>query len=289
VSLQDPDAAALDRAVRAIAVSLEDLAAYDLLGGGKPAEVVARVFTTCSLAEALDGTEYVQENAPERLDVKCALYAELDRLAPADTILASSTSGLLPSALFEALEGRARCLVAHPINPPYLVPAVELVPSPWTNPDVVERTAAILAGVGQTPLRMRKELPGFIMNRLQGAIKHEAWRLVAGGYASPEDVDRGISEGIGLRWSFIGPFETSELNAPGGIRDYVGRYGPLYEEIGAGQREPVPWSGDALAEVESSRRAVLPLTGIAARQEWRDRRLTALAAHKREADERHGK
>jgi L-gulonate 3-dehydrogenase len=175
-------------------------------------------------------------------------------------------------------------LVAHPINPPYLVPAVELVPAPWTEPEVVERTRRRLATIGQAPIVMRRELDGFIMNRLQGALLHEAFRLVAEGYASTEDVDAGICEGIGLRWAFMGPFETIDLNAPGGVRDYVARYGGLYRTIAQSQTAAVPWSGELLDRIEAERRRRLPRADLADRQRWRDRRLMALAVHKANAD-----
>jgi 3-hydroxyacyl-CoA dehydrogenase len=203
-------------------------------------------------------------------------------------VLASSTSGILPSAFTAELPGRGRCVVAHPINPPYLVPAVEVVPAPWTTPETIERTRALMNEVGQSPIVMRRELDGFVMNRMQGALLHEAFRLVASGAVSAEDVDRGIREGLGLRWSFMGPFETIDLNAPGGVRDYVARYGPLYHTIAHEQAEPVAWAGALMDEVEADRRALLPADALGDRQAWRDRRLMALAAHKRarERDER---
>ena len=120
---------------------------------------------------------------------------------------------------------------------------------------------------------MRRELDQFIMNRLQGALLHEAFRLVAEGYASSEDVDAGICKGIGLRWAFMGPFETIDLNAPGGIRDYVDRYEGLYRTLAQSQAVPVPWSGELLDRIEAERCRRLPREDLAERQEWRDRRL----------------
>ena len=206
-----------------------------------------------------------------------------------DAILASSTSGLLPSAFTESLAGRHRCLVVHPLNPPYLVPAAEIVPAPWTAPEVVERARAFLSDAGHATLVMARELDGFIMNRLQGALLEEAFRLVEAGYASAEDVDVGIREGLALRWSFIGPFETIDLNAPGGVRDYVGRYGPLYAKIFDRSRHRADWTGPVLDRIEAERRERLPADGLGERQLWRDRRLMALAAHKRRSDEEFGR
>jgi L-gulonate 3-dehydrogenase len=121
------------------------------------------------------------------------------------------------------------------------------------------------------------------MNRLQGALLEEAFRLVAGGHASVEDVDIGIREGLALRWCFMGPFETIDLNAPGGVRDYVERYESIYRRLQPSMRERADWGGPVLQEVEAERRKRLPATQLQARQAWRDRRLMALAAHKRRA------
>src|SRR5208337_4715471 len=150
--------------------------------------------------------------------------------------------------------GRARCLVVHPINPPYLIPAAEVVPAPWTDPAVVERTAALLRAAGHAPIVMKREIDGFVMNRMQGALLEEAFRLVAEGYASVEDVDIGIRDGLALRWSFMGPFETIDLNAPGGVRDYANRYQRIYEEIFASTRWRADWSGPVMNAIEADRR-----------------------------------
>jgi 3-hydroxyacyl-CoA dehydrogenase len=154
---------------------------------------------------------------------------------------------------------------------------------------VVERTRALLVAAGQSPIVMQRELDGFVMNRMQGALLEEAFRLVADGYASPEDIDVGIREGLALRWSFMGPFETIDLNAPGGVRDYVERYQGIYENLFPQMQRRVDWAGDVLKTVESLRRAQVPQSELGKRQAWRDRRLMALAAHKRAADKKIGK
>ena len=213
--------------------------------------------------------------------IKREIFARLDAVAAPETVLASSSSALLPSAISEGLKGRARVMVNHPINPSYLVPAAELVPAPWTDKSLINRTAEMLRAAGMQPIVMTKEIDGFVMNRMQGALLHEAFRLVAGGYASAEDVDIGIREGLALRWSFMGPFETIDLNAPGGVRDYVGRYAGVYENL-AGQ-PAADWQGKVLDQIEADRRVALPQEKLSERQAWRDRRLMALADHKRRA------
>lgn len=268
---------------------LDDLAANDLLRGSSPAEVLSRIITTDDLATTLKDADYVQESISEKLDVKRDVFSRLDELAPAHTILASSTSALLPSTFTDHLKGRARCVVVHPINPPYLIPAAEVVPAPWTSQETMDRARDFLISAGHAPLVMKRELDGFIMNRMQGALLEEAFRLVADGYATIEDIDVGIRDGLALRWSFMGPFETIDLNAPGGIRDYVDRYQSVYSNIFPQMLRRVDWAGPVLDEADRDRRTRVPAESLQERQVWRDRRLMALAAHKKNSDERFGK
>ena len=284
VALWDEKPEAPEDALRFADEVLPDLAANGLLHDF-PAAVRARMRAALTLNEALDGASHVQESTPEDVGVKRRVFARLDALAGSGAILASSTSAILPSRFTEALPGRARALVVHPINPPYLIPAVEVVPAPWTDGAVVERTAALMRSAGHAPIVMKREIDGFLMNRLQGALLEEAFRLVAEGYASVEDVDIGIREGLAMRWSFIGPFETIDLNAPGGVRDYAKRYQRAYEEIFASSQWRADWSGAVMDTIEAERRRRLPADRLAARHAWRDRRLMALAAHKARAAE----
>lgn len=283
VRLWDAEADALRKALAFIEAVLPDLDANDLLRGLWPDAVRGRMSAVSDLGEALADVDYVQENTPEKVAVKRAVFANLDRQAPPGAVLASSTSAILPSAFVEAVPGRARCLVCHPINPPYLVPAVEVCPSPWTSPETVEKAAAFLRGCGQAPLVMKREIDGFIMNRMQGALLEEAFRLVADGVADIEDIDIGIRDGLALRWSFMGPFETIDLNAPAGVRDYAERYQQIYEDIFPSVQRRVDWTGPVMERVEADRRQRLPADALVERQKWRDRRLMALLAHKRQA------
>jgi L-gulonate 3-dehydrogenase len=280
VALWDEAPDAPHRAIDFIASVAPDLAKNDLLGGTRPQALLDRLQVEQTLAGALADADHVQENVAERLDVKKALFVELDRLAPQTAVLASSSSAILPSRFTEHLPLRHRCLVIHPINPPYLIPAAEVVPAPWTSPEIVERARAFLVAAGQAPIIMTRELDGFVMNRMQGALLEEAFRLVADGFASAEDVDVGIREGLALRWCFMGPFETIDLNAPAGVRDYVERYQGIYSNLFAQMQRRVDWAGPVLADIERQRRAKLPADQLAERQKWRDRRLMALAAHK---------
>ncbi len=283
VSLYDQGAGAAEKAVAFAREMAAPLEAEDLLDGQSADEVVARIRPAASLREAVDGSVHVQENTPEDLATKRKVFAELDAIAAPETVLASSTSAILPSKFTQDLKGRARCLVMHPINPPYLIPAVEIVPAPWTDPAAMEKTRQLAVASGQAPIMMKREIDGFVMNRLQGALLEEAFRLVADGYASVEDVDIGIREGLALRWSFMGPFETIDLNAPGGVRDYCERYEQIYSRLFPSMQRRVDWSGEVLRKVEQERRAKLPATDLPQRHQWRDRRLMALTAHKRKA------
>jgi L-gulonate 3-dehydrogenase len=286
--LWDAEPGAAEVAIGYIGKILPDLQANDLLRGSTPDQVLSRLHVAATVAEALKGALYAQESTPERVEVKREVYAMLDAVADPETILASSTTALLPSSFTEGLKGAGRCIVSHPINPPYVIPAVEVVPAPWTRPEVVKQTADLLRSIGHVPVVMQKELDGFLVNRLQGALLHEAFRLVAEGYAGVEDIDACLRDGLALRWSFIGPFETIDLNAPGGVRDYVARYGPAFARIAAGV-EPIDWTGPVLDKVEAQRRNLLAQEGLQARTAWRDRRLMALAAHKQEAEREIGK
>ena len=151
---------------------------------------------------------------------------------------------------------------------------------PWTAADIVVRTRAIHQRAGQVPVHVRSEVRGFIVNRLQAALLMEAWRLIESGRCSVDDLDKCVRDGLGLRWSFMGPFETIDLNAPGGVADYANRYGPPMQEALTGERTQ-PWGPGIVARVETERRGILPADKLAERAEWRDRRLMALVAHKR--------
>lgn len=278
VAIYDPAPGASGKALGLIREGLEELAKHHLAADPKGA--AGRVRAAQNLAEALDGAGFVQENSPEKLEIKQAVFAELDKLAAPDAIIASSTSTIVASRYTENLKGRHRCLVAHPVNPPHLVPIVELVGSPWTSPDVVARAKAIYEGAGQVPIVVRKEVDGFILNRLQAVLLSEAFRLVEDGYVSPQDLDKTIRDGLGLRWAFMGPFETIELNAPGGIPDYCERYGPNLSRLS--DADPKIYAGDGLKRILAEWGNVLSSAQVAKKMEWRDGRLAALLAHKKE-------
>lgn len=279
VTLYDAVPDATRRALETIAARLDDLESSELLQDAP--KTLARITAADDLGAALAGAEYAQESVFETVEAKRAALTEIDRVIGPHTLVGSSSSGIPASAFTEQVACRSRCLIAHPANPPYLIPVVELVPAPWTAPETTSRVKSLMEEVGQEPVMVAREIEGFVLNRLQGALLMEAWHLVAEGYASVADIDRTVSSGLGLRWSFMGPFETIDLNAPGGVADYARRLGPLYRNIVASRTEHEVWSEPLIREVERQRRADLPAEGLPQRSAWRDRRLMALAVHKR--------
>ncbi|WP_447982372.1 3-hydroxyacyl-CoA dehydrogenase [Achromobacter kerstersii] len=286
VRLFDVNAAMLAEARALILQQLRELESQGLVKGADT--IIERVHVAASLADAVKGARYIQENSPEKVDVKRALFSELDAVAEPDAIIGSSTSSIPASQFTEHLAGRHRCLVAHPVNPPYLIPVVELCPAPWTDAAALEGASDVMTDIGQKPVRVRREIEGFILNRLQGALLHEAFRLAKEGIASAEDIDTTVKDGLGLRWSFMGPFETIDLNAPGGIADYCARYGGLYQSIGADQSECVAWDGALVDALEQERRSLLPQEDLGKRRFWRDEKLMRLMRHKKEDGDNHG-
>lgn len=281
VRLYDPFAGVASAAVAFVAQSLKEQEALGLVTGA--AEKAQRARAVASLQEALDGADLAQECGPEKLDEKAKLFAEMDALAAPATILASSTSFIKASDFSRDVKGRARCLVAHPVNPPHLVPIVELAPAPWTDPQVVERARAIYAAAGQSPVTLKREVDGFILNRLQAVLLAEAFRMVAAGVCTPQDLDATIKDGLGLRWSFMGPFETIELNAPGGIPDYAARYGASLTRMSEDILHPAPFSPEAVRSIMAQWPGEQSKERIARLAEWRDARLAALKRHKAKA------
>jgi L-gulonate 3-dehydrogenase len=215
-----------------------------------PVDVLrARVTMCATLEAALAGADFVQECVIEDIDVKRALFAELDRLTDRRVVLASSTSTIIASQFAEDLPGRERCLVVHPANPPYFLRVAEVVPAPFTSADAVAAATDLLTRIDLTPVVLHREIEGFAFNRLQGAMLREAYCLVRDGVISPGDVDTLVRKGLGLRWSVIGPFTTSELNTRGGLRRHAEVLGPVYARIGVERGTDDPWTPETIEHV----------------------------------------
>ena len=167
------------------------------------------------------------------------------------------------------------------MNPPHVVPIVELCGTPWTSAETVKRARAVYESVGQVPIEVKKEIDGFILNRMQGVLLSEAMRLVGEGFVSAEDLDKTIRDGLGLRWAFMGPFETIELNAPGGIPDYCARYGETLYRTSARPVTPDVWGQENIGRAVESWGRTPSQDAILKKQRWRDDRIAALVAHKK--------
>src|SRR5215207_6562433 len=178
----DADAVTRDSLPDRLRQALDTMACYGLVDD--VAAILSRIEVMETIEATVTGASYVQESVAEIVEVKRQVSAEIDRFLAPDAFVGSSTSGLPASSFTEKCANRARFTVAHPVNPPHLVPVVEIVPAPWTSADTVARTRALMDQVGQAPVVLTREIPGFILNRLQGALLDEAWSLLEQGYAS---------------------------------------------------------------------------------------------------------
>lgn len=238
----DPDPEAPERLARTVARMAADLRAAGLVPEGAAIDP-ARVVHAAAPGPELAGVGFVQENAPERLDLKRALLARLeDHVAP-DAILASSTTAFRASDLQAGCRHPERVLAGHPLNPPHLIPLVEVSGGERTDPACVDRAMAFYAALGKRPVRLARDVEGHIAGRLSAALWREAVHLVEQGVASVEDIDAAVVHGPGLRWAAIGPHLTYHLGGgPGGIGAYLERLGASQErrwaDLGAPRLTP---------------------------------------------------
>jgi 3-hydroxyacyl-CoA dehydrogenase len=234
--------------------------------------------TVRTLAEAVDGAAYVQESVPEQLELKQELFAELDRLAPADVVLASSASALPISRIAARVVHPERCLVVHPLNPPHVIPLVELAPGERTSAGAVEAARAFMTGIGQRPIVCRKEVFGFVANRMQMALLREALHLHRDGVASVADIDRCLTDGLALRWAVLGPFAVEHTNAPS-IDENLRKFGSVIRELFASLYSGTDLLGDD--DVDAIVDEVEELYSDRPHDElirWRDRKIAELRA-----------
>ena len=293
VRMYDQDPVARASTTSMLSALLPQLAAKGMLGGLSSDSFMANITVCPSLEECLLGVTHVQECLPEDLDLKKRFFQELSAKIETDTItLASSTSNLTCSSWSQGLpeNRRKQCIVAHPINPPHCIPLVEIVPAPWTCPDTTMRVMAHMRAVGQVPVLLKKEVIGFAVNRLQYALLEEAFSLVERGIMSPEDVDAVMSDGLGLRWSFLGPFETIDLNAPEGVRQYEMFYGQGMRSVLRDMKATrSDWTDLTIREIDAAMRRKYPVEAISAQRLRRDERLMALSLHKRQQEQQKSK
>lgn len=284
VGLFDTAESSLSLARTTLSSRLKDLNKFGLIG--EPVDVIlARVSFDTDIEKTIDGSCHIQENVPEILELKRELLGQLDAIAAADCVIASSSSFIDASRMADDIPGRERCLVIHPGNPPYLIRVAEVIPAPFTSDETIKKCERLLEQAGLVPIRVNREVEGFVFNRLQGAMLREAYCLVRDGVASVEDIDRIVRDGLGFRWSVMGPFETVDLNTRGGIKAHAERMGPSYERMGAERGQHDPWTEELVEQVEAERRALLPLDQWEERTAWRDRSLMALLAARQSISE----
>ena len=278
VSLFDPLEGVTALAKEKIKAKLSDLQNFGILDNKNWSDYGNKIHLAPDLSEAVEGCFYVQESGPEDLDIKKELTTKIDA-ATADNIpIASSTSGIPASLYASGVKGQYRCLVAHPINPPHLIPAVEIVPAPFTSETIIQVVKEVMVSIDKKPLELKREIPGFVVNRLQGALLGEAFNLIKKDIASAEDIDKAVSEGLGLRWSFMGPFQTIHLNAPEGISGYVERYEKMYGEMF--NKPEIDWSSIVKLGLQEELQNLYPLIERENYEKDRDDKITKLILHK---------
>jgi len=243
--------------------------------------------TSTNLKEAMSGALYVQESVFETLEAKTAIFKEMDKFAVDGQILASSTSTIPPTKFTSEITHKANCIVAHPCNPPFYCPVIELVPNQWTLPEVMKKTDEIMKEIGQVPVKLKKEVVGFGLNRIQYALLAECWRLVRDDVMEVEDIDKLFKDGLGLRYAFFGPLEITHVNA-NGVADYCERYNRGYLNCIETMGDAPPWEGELLEKVRAPLEKQVPLDQLKKKCEWRDVRLAALAKLKKDLNEKTG-
>lgn len=273
VTICDPQAERRAQAEAGLAVQ-RDAVALAGLQQGKAGEI--------SIAEASDAvlasTDLVIECGPENLEIKQAIFADLLTRCPETAVLVTASSAIPMSSILPVAKDQRRCLVAHPVNPPAVLRMIELCPAPSTDAQVMDQAAMLFAAAGFEAVRLGHEIEGFVLNRLQGAVLREAYRLVDEGVTDVAGIEAVMRLGLGPRWALSGPFETAELNTPGGIRAHAARMGPAYARMGRGRGETVDWHAGLIEAVEAQRRAALAADLLPARAAWRARAVARLVA-----------
>jgi carnitine 3-dehydrogenase len=256
--------------------------------GRKPSASTGRLLFTTDLEAAVHDVDFVQENAPERVEVKRDIFRRLDPILDPSVVIASSSSGMAPTSIAAHCAAHPeRVLVGHPFNPPHLIPLVEVVGGAHTSESAIDRAFDFYTSVGKRPIRVRQELPGHIANRLQAALWREAYSLVDRGAATVSDIDTAIAYGPGLRWALLGPFLNQHLSGgPGGLGHVLEHLGPPMVAWWAdlGQPDLTPELIGRLVAGVHDELAQSQITEIADLTDRRDRALDALLAAKKDTD-----
>lgn len=284
VRLFDIQPEQVQSALTEIEKQLNELEKSKLLRGSISAkEQVALISGTSSLKECVSGALLVQECTPEVLAIKLKALKDLDAVVEAPTIISSSTSTHMPSVLSNGMKNKERFIVSHPVNPPYYVRMVEIVPAPYTESWVPQKVRSIMEELGQVPVSLKKEVPGFSLNRIQYVILNEVWRQVEEGVLDVADVDKVMSEGLGPRYAFLGALETAHLNAEG-MENYCERYAPTIYAVSQSMG-PIPhMQNETLKTVHKQLCDSVPIEKLQERRQWRDACLTKLSVLKQQME-----
>uniref|UniRef100_A0A1I8PEA2 3-hydroxyacyl-CoA dehydrogenase NAD binding domain-containing protein n=1 Tax=Stomoxys calcitrans TaxID=35570 RepID=A0A1I8PEA2_STOCA len=273
----------LTSALEYVDLELHRLQQQGLLRGHLSAEQQFQcIKTTTDMQEMTMGALFIQECIPERIEWKKSLYQQLDDILEEQTIVSSSTSTFMPSLFSHGLKHRHNILVSHPLNPPYYIPLVEIVPAPWTSPKAIEFTKQLMLEIKQKPVTLKREVLGFATNRIQYAILNEIWHLVDKDILTVADIDAVMTQGLGLRYALLGPLETAHLNADG-IADYVQRFGDEIHKVSE-TYDPIPRmeSGSTLDKIAQQCEEMVPKPELSARRKERDEFLIKLGALKKD-------
>ncbi|MCW0001501.1 3-hydroxyacyl-CoA dehydrogenase [Pararhizobium sp. YC-54] len=284
VAIYDRDPSARSKVIAKIQDALEQSSVL-ISGHETIQDVLERVTVNDSLAAVLEGAQFIHECIEEKLESKRAMFEQFCELAPENAILATSTSSFPVSTFASELSRREKCIVVHPATPPHLLPVTEICPAPFTDPAVTDAVYSLMEACGQVPVLIKKELPSFVLNRMQAALFVEMFRCLNEEVISPSDIDKIVSAGFGLRWAFLGPFEAVDLNSAGGIKEYFERFGFIFNDMAKdlGLKDEVVTS-NSIALLEQYARGRLPLAAINEKVQWRDRAITALRELKAEQD-----
>lgn len=286
VVMQDQTETILDKALRRVARNIEFLEAHHMLQKGASAGAMGLIQTTTLIEEAVAQADYVQESVPDSYEIKEPVFREMDRVSPPYALLASSSSGLLMTEIQKATCRPERCVMVHPMLPVHLVPAVEVVGGEKTSPDATLAVCDLMKKMGKVPVLLKKEVPGYILNRLQAALLREAIDLVDKGVASAEVVDQAFCSGIGLRDPIIGPLLRAHLAGDGierFLKEYAESYRIRWESMDCWTSVP-PSATRAVVE------AVKAMTLVRTRsleeiKAWRDEKLVRILAVMKEEEE----
>lgn len=279
VTIQDVNRELLREATHRIESNLKLLAEEQVISESIIKEALGRIAATTGVADSVRDADYVQESVTERYEIKKPIFKEMDRHAPEDIPLVSSSSGLLMTEIQKVTERPERCVIAHPFNPPHIVPLVEIVPGRDTSRKTIEVVRAFMEKIGKTPVILKKEVPGYLANRLSSALWREAVDLLDREVASAEDIDKAISSGPGIRWAIMGPYLTYHLGGgSGGIESFLKQFAPVLtgwlEDMNTWKK--IPETAFAKIVEGVGEMTALQKRSMSEMVDWRDRKLIHL-------------